>query len=81
MKFLSIAAAATLATVVAARHRCGTAEPGDEMKTLLNAAAFRGNAPFRNGSTRSVNTYVHVVTTQQSEGKYTQQQVDKQVRA
>ena len=79
MKLSTTLAAATLATVATAKTRCGTVEPPADMKTSLNAAAFRGNSLFRNGTTRSVNTYVHVVTTQESEGKYSQEQVDKQV--
>ena len=80
MKFFSIITSACLASIVAAQEitRCGTADPPENLKFTLNQAAFR-HAIYRNGTTRTVDTYAHVVTTQQKEGQYTEEQVSQQV--
>jgi hypothetical protein len=80
MKFFSIIASATLAAYAAAQEitRCGTVDPPENLKFTLNQKALQ-HALFRNGTTRTVDTYAHVVTTQQKEGQYTEQQVSDQV--
>jgi hypothetical protein len=81
MKFFSIIASACLATIAVAQEitRCGTTDPPENLKFTLNQAAFR-HAIYRNGTTRTVDAYAHIVTTQQKEGQYTEEQVSQQVR-
>jgi hypothetical protein len=79
MKFASIALAVSAMACSAAAKltRCGTSDPPPTLKQALDQTAFRYSF-YRNGS-RTVNTYVHVVTTEQKDGAYTQDNVDQQV--
>jgi hypothetical protein len=80
MKFSSFAMAAAATTAVSASKltRCGTADPPERLRTALDATAFRYATTYRNSS-QTVDTYVHVVTTEQKEGAYTQANVNSQV--
>lgn len=80
MKFLTLLATAAVSSSAAAAGvtRCGTADPPETLKFALNQAAFKA-AIYRNGTTRTVDTYAHVVTTEQKEGTYTEQQVADQI--
>lgn len=60
--------------------RCGTVEPDDSLKADLNAAYFSKTANITTSKARSVDTYVHVVTTQAKRSKYTKAMVTEQVR-
>ena len=79
MKFLSCLAAAAITSAVAAeRTRCGNRPPPDELRVDLNGVARRGI--YRNATTRSVDVYVHVITSEDDEGLYTDDQIASQVR-
>ena len=80
MKLVSILFTAALATLASAQKitRCGNAEPPEELKIALNQAAFK-HAIYRNGTSRTVDTYAHVVTTQEKKDEYTEEQVSNQV--
>jgi hypothetical protein len=73
-----IAASAVISASASKLTRCGTADPSERLKYALDETAFR-YALYRNGTTRSIDTYSHVVTTQQKEGTYTEEQIAQQV--
>ena len=80
MRFSLLLATAILVSLTSASKltRCGTANPPEQLKFSLNQAALR-HSIYRNGTMRTIDTYAHVVTTQQKEGTYTEQQVSDQV--
>ncbi len=80
MRFLPFLAAAAAITFGSATKltRCGTSDPPQQLKYALDKTAFR-YAINRNGSTRTVDTYAHVVTTQQKQCAYTDANVAQQV--
>lgn len=80
MKFSTILLAAATG-FAAAREltRCGTAEPNDALKVELNEAYFSRVAEVSKAENRSVNVYVHVVTSQAKRSQYTKEMVQEQV--
>lgn len=79
MQFTTVLLALTAAASTTAKlSRCGTADPPARLKYALDETAFR-YAIYRNGTTRTVDTYAHVVTTQQKDGAYTQGMIDTQI--
>ncbi|KAK4497988.1 hypothetical protein PRZ48_010644 [Zasmidium cellare] len=81
--FLTLAAVA--ASIVSAEYaQCGTPSPSKEHRAILNAAARAASdarkAIFSNQTLRVVDTYVHVVTTSNKTGQYSQDLVNAQIR-
>ena len=76
------ATAAVLVTAAEERTRCGVEEPSEDIKALLADAVeqytnSRESVAAADGG--AIDTYVHIVTTEANEGKYTQAQIDEQV--
>lgn len=80
MKFQSMLYAATLGVASASDlHRCGTNEPDAKVKKQLDSASAKGVGKIGRASDIVVDTYVNIVTTTAKEGRYTPEQVHKQV--
>lgn len=78
MKFQSICLIAALEVAFASElHRCGTYEPDAKMRADLESAYAKG-AGKRSGQI-VVDTYVNIVTTTGKQGRYSPDQVEKQV--
>lgn len=80
MKASLFALAAAAGFAAAEITRCGTLEPNDTVKASLNEAYYNaGNLRELAIQAVSVNTYVHIVTTQAKAGQYTRAQAQEQV--
>jgi len=81
MRFWSFVFAA-FAGIAAARDltRCGTTEPDDALKAELHAAYISRPANVTAPKPHTVDTYVHVVTSQEKRGSYTQSMIDEQMK-
>ena len=79
MKFSTFILAASATSYASAKlSRCGTEDPPARLKFALDETAFR-YARHRNGTTWTVDTYAHVVTSTEKDGVYTQTMIDDQV--
>ena len=85
MRLTSLVAAAAAAAVATAHssnyNRCGTHSPEPAIVQGIDAAAMRNAAKQDRTSTanRKITTYVHVVTTEEKQGNYTLDMVDRQI--
>ncbi|KAK5174906.1 uncharacterized protein LTR77_000042 [Saxophila tyrrhenica] len=79
MKFSSFVLAAAAAVYASAQEvtRCGSPAPPSYLVTPLNQTGVQFS--LLKQSSRSVDTYAHIVTTRQKQGAYTQADVDKQI--
>lgn len=80
MKFQSLFLAAFAGIAVAQElTRCGTVEPDEGLQAELNEAFVSRPASTNTTKARSVDTYVHVVTSASKRSKYTQAMVEEQM--
>lgn len=59
--------------------RCGTAEPNDTAKAAMNEAFFSADVARVVAQAVSVDTYVHIVTSQSKQGQFSEAMAREQV--
>lgn len=81
MKLLSLVWTAVAVTVASAQDDftpCGSPDPPQYLHRIFDEGTL-GPSPNVAGNL-TIDTYIHVVTTQQNQGNYTQSEIDDQVR-